>query len=363
MFEIVFTVAIAFYFIQTVVFLAAVRKKFPQRNEDSLPSVTVIVAARNEEQTILRCLEALNNLEYPEEMLEIILVDDSSTDRTAEIIDAFIAGKSAFKRISSPKAGSHLIGKTNAIVNAQKIAKGEIILTTDADCAVPPTWVKTLASYYTGNVAMVNGFTYQNYDRTFEGMQSLDFIFLLMVGAGTINLKIPVSCIGNNLSYTKKVYNEIGGYENMPFSITEDSQLLLAISKLKKYRIIFPLDKEALVASMACPDIKSLYLQKKRWSIGAFSVPWYSYIIMGSCWLTHACMVAAPFIFTPLLGVLIFLKVLVDFLALFLMTGTLGIKNILRFFPAFQLYYLSYVVFLPFILAFNRKVTWKGRKF
>lgn len=363
MFEIIFTVAIAFYFIQTVVFLTAVRKKFPRLDEDSLPAATVIVSARNEEHTILRCLEALHNLEYPEGKLEIILIDDSSTDKTKDLIDAFIAGKPLFKRITAPKAAPHLIGKTNAIVNAQKIAKGVIILTTDADCAVPRTWVKTLASYYTPDVAMVNGFTYQIHGSILEGMQSLDFIYLLMVGAGTINLKIPISCIGNNLSYTKKAYNEVGGYENMPFNMTEDSPLLIAINKLKKYKIIFPLDKYALVASLACPDIKSLYMQKKRWSLSAFSVPWYSYIIMGSCWLTHACIIAAPFLFTPMVGALIFLKVIADFLALYLMAGTLGIKNILRFFAAFQLYYLSYVVFLPFILLFNRKVTWKGRKF
>ncbi len=51
----------------------------------------------------------------------------------------------------------------------------------------------------------------------FSGMQSIDFIYLLFVASGTINIGMPITCIGNNMSYRKKAYDEVGGYENLPF--------------------------------------------------------------------------------------------------------------------------------------------------
>ena len=140
-----------------------------------------------------------------------------------------------------------------------EIAQGEIILTTDADCTVHPMWAYTTASYYRPDVAMVNGFTTQEAYDGFSGMQAIDFIYLLIVAAGTINLGKPISCIGNNMSYRKKAYFEVGGYENLPFSVTEDFNLLHAIFKLKKYKIIYPLNKESVVISLPCKNLKNLY--------------------------------------------------------------------------------------------------------
>ncbi len=87
-------------------------------------------------------------------------------------------------------------------------------------------------------------------------MQAIDFIYLLFIASGTINLGKPVSCIGNNMSFRKKAYEEAGGFENLPFSVTEDFLLLNSINKLKKYRIIYPLNKDSLVISKPASDSK-----------------------------------------------------------------------------------------------------------
>ena len=102
----------------------------------------------------------------------------------------------------------------------------------------------------------------------FSGMQMVDFVFLLTIAGGAMNLGRPNSCIGNNMSYRRQAYDEAGGYKNIPFSVTEDFKLLMAIYKLKKYKVIFPIDAKALVSSKPCPDFKSLYSQKKRWGVG-----------------------------------------------------------------------------------------------
>lgn len=364
MLEIIFFIFLLGYFFLTFIFVIGAKKKFPQIcDESELPTATIIVAARNEENNILRCLNSLGNLEYPQGKLEIIIVDDSSTDQTGDIIDNFIKSKNHFKKITTAGNESKLSGKTNALATALKIAKGEIILTTDADCEVKPLWVKTICSYYKKDVGMVTGYTTQEATGWFGGMQAIDFIYLLTAGAGTINLKVPISCIGNNMSYRKAAYDEVGGYENLPFSVTEDFTLLNAIYKLKKYKIVAPLDINALVTSKSCQNVKELIHQKKRWGVGGLGVPFRGFIIMVIGFMCNLFVLLTPILFSPVLFYLTVFKVALDYFLLLPVHKRLGIEKNLKYFFQYQLYYIIYVIALPFIVLPNKKVIWKGREY
>jgi len=363
MFELIFLIILSGYFIQSVIFVIGAKKRFPKISEDELPTATVIVAARDEEDKIDRCLNSLGNLEYPEGKLEVLIVDDRSTDRTGEIIDEFISSRSNFKKIVPDEPKGKMVGKVNALATAIKQASGEIILTTDADCEVKPTWVKTIASYYQDDVGMVDSYTTQFANKPFNGMQAIDFIYLLLVAGGTINLDMPITCIGNNMSFRKKAYDEIGGYESLPFSVTEDFTLLRAIYKLGKYKILFPLEKDALITSIPCADLKSLYHQKKRWSIGGLGVPVRGFFIMAWGFLTHLCFILTFFFYSPVWLYLIFFKIVIDFCVLYPIHKRLGIVKNLKYFWAYQIYYILYVLALPFIVLASRKVVWKGREY
>jgi len=338
-------------------------RKFPKINEPDFPTVSIIVAARNEEENIQRCLLALDRQVFPENKLEIIIVDDRSTDSTGKTIDDFISGKERFKKIVTTKEIGNLKGKTNALANAIEIAKGEVLLTTDADCEPVPDWVYTTASYYEKNVGMVNGFTTQDAINSFGGIQALDFIYLLTVASGTINLGYPISCIGNNMSYRKKAYLDVGGYENLKFSVTEDSQLLNTINKLKRYKIIYPLDVKALVNSIPCKNIKELYRQKKRWAIGGIDVPARGYFVMATAFVTNLFILLTPFYFSAVWLYLAVFKLAIDFFVLYPVHKILGLTKNLKYFFAFEIYYIIYVLILPFTLIKSRKVVWKNRKF
>ncbi len=364
--EIIFMAAVTGYFIQSVLFAVGASKKFPKskRDENDLPSVSVIVAARNEEENILRCMKSLDKIDYPESKLQILMVDDRSTDKTGNIIENFILDKPKFTKIETKKEIGRLKGKTNALANALEIATGEIILTTDADCVVVPTWIKATVSYYQDDVAMVNGFTTQTANSHFTGMQAIDFIYLLIVAAGTINLKTPLSCIGNNMSYRKKAYLEVGGYENLPFSVTEDFNLLMAINKLNKYKIIYPLDKEALVTSSACKNMSALYHQKKRWAVGGVKAPWQGYVLFVFGILTSILTLLLPVFFSKVWLYLVLFKIATDLFLLLPAYSRLGLTKDLKYFITFELYCLIYVTALPLILLFTGKtVNWKGRKY
>jgi cellulose synthase/poly-beta-1,6-N-acetylglucosamine synthase-like glycosyltransferase len=363
MFEIIFLVGLSLYFIQLIIFSIGAGKRYSKINESELPAITVIVAARNEENNILDCMKSLDNLVYPEGKIEIILVNDHSTDKTGEIIGNFIKGKPKFKVIIPGAQIGSLKGKTNALANAIKIAGGELILTTDADCVVTPRWAITLASYFTNDVGFVGGFTTQTNDTSFAGMQAIDFIYLITIAAGAQNLGKPLSCIGNNMSYRKSIYEEIGGYENLQFSVTEDFNLLMAIDKTKKYKIIYPLDEHSLVTSKPCPDLKTLYWQKKRWGVGGMASDFIGYLVMAWGFITHLGMLLTPLFFTLTALYLCLFKIFVDYFFVYPVFKKLKLQLKFNHFIAFEIYFIIYVLILPFVVLLNRKVKWKGREF
>jgi cellulose synthase/poly-beta-1,6-N-acetylglucosamine synthase-like glycosyltransferase len=350
------------YFLISVALVIGAKKIFPQLKEPELPSVSVIVAARNEEKNIISCLESLNNLIYLPNKLEIILVDDASNDKTFSIITDFIKDKTRFKATSlNEETCSNLKGKVRAMTEGIKISTGEIIITTDADCIVNPLWAKTIASYYLEDVGLVNGYTSQMVNGAFSGMQAIDFIYLLFVAAGTINLGKPVSCIGNNMSFRKKAYEETGGYESLTFSVTEDFLLLNSINKLKKYKLIYPLNKESLVISNPITSIGELFSQKKRWAVGGIDTPAIGVIMMLWAFLTNLFIILTPFFFSAVWLYLVLFKIFIDFFVLLPVHQKLGLQKNLKYFPVFQIYYMVYVLVLPFAILFNKKVKWKDR--
>lgn len=363
MFEIIFLIVVAAYCVQAYLLSIGSKKLFPKINDDELEPATIVVAARDEEDKILKCLESLAKLEYPKNKLEIIIVDDDSRDNTESIVKDFIADKPKFKLIKPIKDFGQTVGKARAIANAIEIAKGKIILTTDADCTVSPTWAKTLASYYRNDVAMVCGYTNQRSDNLFKAVQDIDFIYLLTVGGGAINLGKPLSAIGNNMSYRKSAYYEAGGYENIEFSVTEDFQLLMAINKLKNRKIIYPADAESLVTSEPCPNLKTLFLQKRRWAVGGMKSRIDNLLIISTgLWVALLTFMIPFFYSTSVLYLLIF-KVFTDFFMIYFIYQRLKLRFSFLNFIVFEIYQTIYFAVVGVSLLFSRKVVWKGRKF
>lgn len=131
----------------SIVFLIAtgkvyyLRKEIPSRRPsaaDIFPAVSVIVPARNEENNIGDCLAGLAGLEYPAEKLQIIVVDDRSTDRTAEIVNGFIARHSSIELIQGQPLPEGWTGKSHGCWQGANRARGEWLIFLDADTYVKP---------------------------------------------------------------------------------------------------------------------------------------------------------------------------------------------------------------------------------
>ncbi len=111
--------------------------------QDTTP-VSIIVAARNEEENIAKTIEDILAQNYDPALMEVIFIDDHSTDQTAAIIARYPRVK-LIRLNAGTTVNSY---KKKAIDTAIAGASGKLIITTDADCSMGPKWLKTIVSYY-----------------------------------------------------------------------------------------------------------------------------------------------------------------------------------------------------------------------
>lgn len=327
------------------------------------PDVSIIVAARDEEEFIGECLTSLRRLDYPSSKLEIIIVNDGSTDRTADIAQTFASAHPFVRVITSKPGTENLRGKTNAVAQGIALARGSILMFTDADCVVPPSWVRSTVGRFGEGVGIVGGFTTLGVTSSFEGIQALDWLFLFSVSSSMAGWKMPLTVIGNNLSVRRLAYDAVGGFANIPFSVTEDYALVRAILTHTEYTVAFPLDRDALVVSKACRTVRQLYRQKQRWGVGGLDMIFRGFLITAVGWLLRILQIVTLMNSNMVLFVISFLLLLIAD-ALFLSKGMqrFSLLRIMKYFLYFELYFSFYVILLPAVAILSKNVVWKERK-
>jgi cellulose synthase/poly-beta-1,6-N-acetylglucosamine synthase-like glycosyltransferase len=366
MFDLILIFSAIFYAGEIILFLLALSKKEKKHKHiASFPNVSVVVAARNEEENIERCLRSILQVDYPADKLEVIVADDGSTDRTPEIISKIKQEHNNLKVIRIESQINNLKGKANALAQAIAQTNGEFIFLTDADCEVPRTWIKGMLRHFDEKTGVASGVTIIETGKIFYGMQSLDWAFLLSVAAAVGRLFKPVACIGNNMAFRKEAYIECGGYQNLKFSITEDFALFKAITGNGKWGYAFPVDLETLVISKPVKTLKELYHQKKRWGTGGLDTGLLGIAVMSGGFIFHLLLILSPLLIEKISSLLIslVLKFFIDGAFLFKTLRKFKKTSLLKYLPFFELYYIIYVVVLPFVVFFGGKTVWKDRKY
>ena len=329
------------------------------------PRVSIIVPARNEEKNIGSCLNSLAALCYPPELLDIIIVDDNSDDRTPRIVGEFVSRYPHMQLITAGERGEHLKGKTGAIARGVDHAGGEVLFFTDADCLVPGGWIEETLKYYVDEkVGLVAGFTELSATNVFASLQALDWFTLFSAAAAAAALGFPVTAVGNNLSIRKSVYDAVGGYGNIDFSVTEDLALVQAATSRTPTKLRFPIDKGTLVESAPCASWREWYHQRKRWFVGGRKMKWGSQVVLLIVVFFNALLLwtlaTEPFVtIAPWLG----LKLVADSALVFPALRRFHKLPLLRHIPVYQLYLTLYVFILTVITSFHRSVRWKNRDF
>jgi 1,2-diacylglycerol 3-beta-glucosyltransferase len=322
--------------------------------------ISVLIAARNEAPTILGCLQAIEALDYPKNNLQVLIGDDDSTDKTATLVQNFIKNKSHYQLVSIKNSVANLQGKANVLAQLAHLATGEWLFFTDADTAVPPSWIVAMLSAKSKNVAVVTGVTTIQTGGIFGVLQGIEWLYYLSLIRLLSLFKIPITALGNNMAVSSEAYFKNGGYEKIGFSLTEDYALFDAITKSGfEFRQWF--DARVLATTRPIPTFKELMQQRKRWMHGALSLPFQHQI---GTWSNA--------LFLPILLIVSVFSIksslaLAAVHYIFISAWTAGALTWLRqqkyfwILPIFWFYH----IFLNFAMLINffwgKKTIWKGR--
>ncbi len=328
--------------------------------------VSVAVAVRNEENSISPLLSSLMVQDFPHSNFELIFVNDHSTDHTAHIISDWIKDNPQTQCYHIHSTGN---GKKQALTDGIKIAKGEIILTTDGDCVLPNDWISSMVMSFNDETTLVIGLVkIQQEGSLFSKLQALEFSSLMGSGISLLELGFPIMCNGASLAFRKKSFEAVKGYQdNLHIPSGDDEFLMRKLMKQFPNSIQSNYWPTVVVATKSQPSLKSFIHQRLRWagkwSVNDSLIPKVLALFILIFQLTS--MVAFGLLFSGKnlvgVGILLSLKFLLEGYFLFHVGRTLHQRFSVSAFLILQLIYPFYVLIIG-ILSQLVDYEWKGRR-
>jgi len=248
------------------------RKANPAREPASVDEnkFTVVIAARNEERNIAACLQTVLSQDIPPSRYEIIVIDDRSEDATPQILRGLSARYENLRVITIDSAPSGISPKKHAVSMGIESASNGIIVFTDADCRVPPSWLSSIGGYFEdGGTALAQGITSYGYidgmNKLFFGLQSVDFLSHGIIAAAAIGAGLPINSNANNMAFRRRAFEEAGGYgSDSGVALGDDDHLLQRVWRSGK-RVRFMTDPRAAVETAPTETVSALFEQRRRW--------------------------------------------------------------------------------------------------
>ena len=340
--------------------------------------VTIIIPARNEEANIIDCLTSILRQDYPSDLLQVIVVDDHSTDNTISMVEKF-------PLVMLVKLSDHVRGPINsykkkAIETALAFSTGEIIISTDADCIVNSLWIRTLVSFYSArNAKFIVMPVCFSTDRTFfNKFQELDFMSLQGITGAAVSRKSLNMCNGANMAYSAEAFKKVEGFKNIDHIASGDDMLLMQkISMAFPGEVHFLKSKEVIVRTKPMGNLSGFINQRIRWASKAdqYTDQRITAVLMVVYLLNFSLLLLPVFLIfrnsTYNFGsfhlavfqgwlLLLALKTITELYFLFPVATFFGRKKLLVWFPFAQPFHILYTVIAGWLGKFG-KYQWKGR--
>ena len=223
----------------------------------NLPFVSIIVPVYNGEKIIGECIESLLNQTYPKDKYEIIIVDNNSKDRTAEIIKKY-----PVKYLLEDKIQSSYAARNKGV----KHAKGEILAFTDADCIVSPQWLENGINEFLKDdrIGCVGGKSL-----SYQPSNQVEEFLLKKGGIGAINgplTSYPIPFFPTlNVFYKKEVFKKIGLFDTTFYS-GGDVDFCWRMQFFTDFKLAFA--PEAIIYHKERANFKGLFKQRKWYAKG-----------------------------------------------------------------------------------------------
>jgi len=333
-------------------------------------SYSVVIAARNEERQIGTCLAAVLDQSIAPERYQVIVVDDRSTDRTAEIVREYSSRDSRVSLVSVSDCPAGVSPKKNAIRAGLSRATNEVVACTDADCWVPRTWLETLDRCFDAGTGLVQGIAMYrrriSRGRFLHLFQSLDFLSHGVVAAAAIGGGIPLNANGNNIAYRRAVFEAIGGFGDSGRVLLGDDDLLLQrVWRDGRWAVRYALDPRGAVETVPGQSWRQMLAQRARWgSVAQHYGPRQMLLLAG--FFLFFCSIPATLaaaLWHPLAAsiwvVLLFVKLAGEYLVMTPGAHRFGRPDLLIYLPLVSPLHLLMVLYASVAGTFGRH-EWKG---
>lgn len=328
-------------------------------------SISIVVAARNEEKYVKRCVDAILGQDYPSHLLEVVFIDDQSTDDTPAILDSIKDPR--FRWVSTTSKG----GKKAAISIGVKQAKGKVILVTDADSIPGENWVKSYVSFYEQNEKRIiaGPIQYIADDSVLKRFQYLDSIGNMAVTASGIHHQSFYLANGANLLYEKSLFEELEGYQNDQRASGDDVMLIQKAALHNPNDIAFLKCKETIVETEAEGSWQELISQRKRWATKSSGYVERGILFVQAYVFAFAAMIPGYLVFSIFFGKQFFLlglgllgiKWILDYFYLKSINVFFRDKSPMRSFVPTSVIFICYIFAAAYFALFPSSYDWKGR--
>ena len=228
--------------------------------EESLPSVSIVVALRNEEDNVFFLVKSLKELNYAGKY-DVILIDDHSEDNTYNLLLETCPAHFQIRRNTGR-------GKKNAIETGVALSESDWIAVTDADCIIPKSWLKGMMRMRREETKMILGPVFieeQKFD--FMGIQKSEFLGLQGATAGSTSINSPLSANGANMMFKRDVFLELEPYkENAHLFTGDDQYLMMAVHENYPLGVCYAMIEEAIIRTYPVANFKKYWIQRIRWA-------------------------------------------------------------------------------------------------
>ncbi|MCB9335235.1 MAG: glycosyltransferase [Flavobacteriales bacterium] len=355
----------AIYFIMVILMLFGFYriKNSKQSNTKNECSLSVVIAARNEEKNIKNCIDSLLKQNYPKDKFEVLVVDDDSDDETLELILKIKHPNIKVLKLENKQ------GKKEALKYGIDHTKFNYVVMTDADCVFDVNWLKTIANSISQNTSMLIGpVVFKEKSNFLNSFQQLDMMAMQTITFGMMSFGKPILNNAANLVINKDRYKDVKGHDDYKTPSGDDVFLLEKLTK-KSFKIDGFLSRESIVETKAQPNLKEFLNQRLRWASKSkfYQSPYLIFI----SFLVLLENINLIFIYSHVLLIgtnrtvyiiLLLSKWLIDFILLFLISTFYKRRKALIYYIASQLVYPIYVVGVG-LASFFIKFEWKGRKY
>ena len=334
---------------------------------------SIVVPFRNEAKNLPILLDSFSKLNYPNDLFEVILVDDFSNEefKVQSLLRQFAFARVKFKVSVIKNIRVSNSPKKDAISTAMQTAENDWIITTDADCVVNEKWLSTLDNYIQlHEVSMIAGaVTYDCKNSFLHHFQQLDLASLQGATMGSFGLGKGFMCNGANFAYTKSFFQELNGFEGNDGIASGDDVFLLqkAIARFPEKEHYLKSENN-IVVTKPLDDWKSLFYQRVRWASKAGSYQsgfgkGLGLVVFGGnlAWVLGFGFWALGLIPFQVIILLFLLKFMVDSVLIYKANLFLT-KTKMRFLVSSSLLYPFFSTSVALYAAFG-KYEWKGRRF